>query len=103
MTTIGVVFVRHGTRIKLIAILFAYRRTVQKLFMHQSLIEVNWAALCGMFITTFSRTRVGNKPLMPPKQIRERAGAGGGTIASSSNAPSSYLLTQMRIRLRDTS
>jgi hypothetical protein len=36
MTTIGVVFVRHGTRIKLIAILFAYRRTVQKLFMHQS-------------------------------------------------------------------
>lgn len=26
MTTIGVVFVRHGTRIKLIAILFAYRR-----------------------------------------------------------------------------
>ncbi|UFX13072.1 hypothetical protein [Sinorhizobium meliloti] len=34
--TIGVVFVRHGTRIKLIAILFAYRRTVQKLFMHQS-------------------------------------------------------------------
>ena len=25
MTTIGVVFVRHGTRIKLIAILFAYR------------------------------------------------------------------------------
>ncbi|MDH6206706.1 hypothetical protein M2310_007405, partial [Rhizobium leguminosarum] len=36
-----VVFVRHGTRIKLIAILFAYRRTVQKLFMHQSLEESN--------------------------------------------------------------
>ena len=36
MTTISVVFVRHGTRIKLIAILYAYRRTVQKLFMHQS-------------------------------------------------------------------
>ncbi|MFA1676863.1 hypothetical protein ACDY97_30085, partial [Rhizobium mongolense] len=28
--------IRHGTQIKLIAILFAYRRTVQKLFMHQS-------------------------------------------------------------------
>ncbi|KSV90786.1 hypothetical protein N181_31175 [Sinorhizobium fredii USDA 205] len=36
MTAIGVVFIRHGTQIKLIAILFAYRRTVQKLFMQQS-------------------------------------------------------------------
>lgn len=36
MTTIGVVFVRHETRIKLIAILSDYRQPVQKLFMHQS-------------------------------------------------------------------
>ncbi|AVC52592.1 transposase DDE domain group 1 family protein (plasmid) [Rhizobium leguminosarum bv. viciae] len=35
MTTIGVVFVRHGTRIKLISILPAYRQTVDKGSMHQ--------------------------------------------------------------------
>jgi len=51
MTTIGVVFVRHGARIKLIAILFAYRRTVQKLFMHQSL------PLCYVGLRTRLRTK----------------------------------------------
>ncbi|MHC2791111.1 IS5 family transposase [Mesorhizobium jarvisii] len=35
MTTIGVVFVRHSTRIKLISILPAYRQTVDKGSMHQ--------------------------------------------------------------------
>ncbi|WP_183465576.1 hypothetical protein [Mesorhizobium huakuii] len=35
MTTICVVFVRHGTRIKLISILPAYRQTVDKRSMHQ--------------------------------------------------------------------
>lgn len=35
MTTICVVFVRHGTRIKLISILPAYRQTVDKGSMHQ--------------------------------------------------------------------
>ncbi|MFW8642238.1 UPF0149 family protein [Rhizobium beringeri] len=38
MTTIGVVFVRHGTRIKLISILPAYRQTVDKGSMHQRFI-----------------------------------------------------------------
>jgi hypothetical protein len=35
MTTICVVFVRHGTRIKLISIRPAYRQTVDKGLMHQ--------------------------------------------------------------------
>jgi hypothetical protein len=35
MTTICVVFVRHGTRIKLISIRPAYRQTVDKGSMHQ--------------------------------------------------------------------
>ncbi|MFW8642034.1 hypothetical protein ACOJBO_01255 [Rhizobium beringeri] len=39
MTTIGVVFVRHGTRIKLISILPAYRQTVDRGSMHQRCID----------------------------------------------------------------
>ncbi|WP_392714379.1 IS66 family insertion sequence element accessory protein TnpB [Rhizobium ruizarguesonis] len=40
MTTIGVVFVRHGTRIKLISILPAYRQTVDKGSMHQRCLAI---------------------------------------------------------------
>lgn len=58
MTTICVVFERHGTRIKLISILPAYRQTVDKGSMHQRL-------ACPFVVLFFTKPI---NPLIPIEQ-----------------------------------